>query len=119
MRDNSFIFIKFKINSLTYNKERQIKDINFSFDCSYNDENNTLNIIANENINNTNLTKEVALILFLFIQKVNLDHLFLVVVLKNPNYILLLIEMLALEFKCEKSIKTTSINGNAYKILYI
>ena len=109
----------FKINPLTYNKERQVKDINFSFDCSYNDENNTLSIIVNENINNTNLTKEVALILFLFVQKLNIDKLFLVVALKNPNYILLLLEMLALEFKCEKSIKSTSINGNADKILYM
>ena len=109
----------FKINSLTYNKESQVKDINFSFDCSYNDENNTLSIIVNENINNTNLIKEIALILFLFVQKVNIDKLFLVVALKNPNYILLLLEMLALEFKCEKSIKSTYINGNAYKILYV
>ena len=59
----------FKINSLIYNAETQVKDINISFDCSYNEENNVLSIIVNENINHNNLTKEVALTLFLFVQK--------------------------------------------------
>ena len=109
----------FKINSLIYNIENQVKEINISFDCLYNDENNTLSIIVNENINHTHLTKEVALTLFLFVQKVNIGKLYLVVALKNPNYILLLQEMMTLGFQSEKSIKSTSIGGDAYKILYV
>ena len=109
----------FKINSLIYNVETQTKDINISFDCSYDNENNTLSVIVNENIDHTNLTKEVALTLLLFVQKLNIDKLYLIVALKNPNYILLLQEMMTLGFQSEKSVRSTSINGDAYKILYI
>ena len=109
----------FKINSLIYNVETQLKDINISFDCSYNDETNILSVIVNENINHTNLTKEVALTLFLFVQKVQIEKLYLVVALKNPNYILLLQEMMTLGFQSEKSARSTIIDGDAYKILYI
>ena len=109
----------FKMNSLIYNIESQIKDINISLDCSYNDENNTLSIIVNENIDHTNLTKEVALTLFLFVQKLKIEKLYLIVALKNPNYILLLQEMMTLGFQSEKSVRSTSIGGDAYKILYV
>ena len=109
----------FKINSLIYNIESQVRDINISLDCSYNDENNTLSIIVNENIDHTNLTKEVALTLFLFVQKLNIEKLYLIVALKNPNYILLLQEMMTLGFQSEKSVRSTSIGGDAYKILYV
>ena len=109
----------FKINSLIYNVETKTKDINISFDCSYDIENNTLSVIVNENIDHTNLTKEVALTLLLFVQKLNIDKLYLIVALKNPNYILLLQEMMTLGFQSEKSVRSTSINGDAYKILYI
>ena len=109
----------FKINSLIYNVESQSRDVNISFDCSYNDVNNTLSIIVNENINYTNLTKEVALTLFQLVQKTNIEKLYLIVALKNPNYILLLQEMMTLGFQSEKSVKSTSIDGNAYKILYV
>ena len=109
----------FKINSLIYNVENESKDINISFDCSYNDVNNTLSIIVNENVNYTNLTREVALTLFQLVLKVNIDKLYLIVALKNPNYILLLQEMMKLGFQSEKSVKSTSIDGNAYKILFV
>ncbi len=109
----------FKINSLIYNVETQTKDLNISFDCSYNEENNVLSIIVNENINHNNLTKEVALTLFLFVQKVQIEKLYLIVALKNPNYILLLQEMMTLGFQSEKSVRSTTINGDAYKILYV
>ena len=109
----------FKIKSLIYNIETQTNDTNISLDCSYNDRNNTLSIIVNENINHTNLTKEVALTLFLFVQRVQIEKLYLIVALKNPNYILLLQEMMTLGFQSEKSVKSTSINGDAYKILYV
>ena len=109
----------FKINSLIYNVETQTKDLNISFDCSYNDESNCLSVIINENINHKNLTKEVALTLFLFVQKLQIEKLYLIVALKNPNYILLLQEMMTLGFQSEKSVKSTSIDGNAYKILYV
>ena len=109
----------FKMNSLIYNVETQTKDLNISFDCSYNEENNVLSIIVNENINHNNLTKEVALTLFLFVQKVQIEKLYLIVALKNPNYILLLQEMMTLGFQSEKSVRSTTINGDAYKILYV
>ena len=57
----------FKINSLIYNVESQTRETNVSLDCSYNDELNILSIIINDNINHTNLTKEVAMTLFLFV----------------------------------------------------
>ena len=109
----------FKINSLIYNVETQTKDLNLSFDCSYNDEDNTLSVIINENINHTNLTKEVALTLFVFVQKLQIEKLYLIVALKNPNYILLLQEMMTLGFQSEKSARSTNIDGDAYKILYL
>ena len=109
----------FKINSLIYNVETQTKDLNLSFDCSYNDEDNTLSVIINENIKHTNLTKEVALTLFLFVQKLQIEKLYLIVALKNPNYILLLQEMMTLGFQSEKSARSTNIDGDAYKILYV
>ncbi len=109
----------FKINSLIYNVETQQKDINLSFDCSYNDKDNTLSVIVNENINHTNLTKEVALTLFLFVQRVQIEKLYLIVSLKNPNYVLLLQEMMTLGFQSEKSARSTNIDGNSYKILVI
>ena len=109
----------FKINSLIYNVETQTKDLNLSFDCSYNDEDNTLSIIINENINHTNLTKEVALTLFVFVQKLQIEKLYLIVALKNPNYILLLQQMMTLGFQSEKSARSTNIDGDAYKILYV
>ena len=109
----------FKINSLIYNVETQSQETTISFDCSYNDENNFLSIIINENINNKNFTKEVAMTLFYFVQKTNIEKLYLIVALKNPNYILLLQEMMTLGFESEKSVKSTKINGDAYKILFI
>ena len=109
----------FKMNSLIYNVEGQIREINISFDCSYNDENNTLSIIINEKIDHKNLTKEVAMTLFHFVQKTGIDKLYLIVALKNPNYILLLQEMMMLGFQSEKSVKSTNIDGDTYKILYI
>ena len=109
----------FKINSLIYNVETQVNDINISFDCSYNDESNILSIIINDEVNHKNLTKEVAMTLFLFIQKVQIEKLYLIVALKNPNYILLLQEMMTLGFQSEKSARSTQIDGNAYKILFI
>ena len=109
----------FKMNSLIYNVEGQIREINISFDCSYNDENNTLSIIINEKIDHKNLTKEVAMTLFHFVQKTGIDKLYLIVALKNPNYILLLQEMMTLGFQSEKSVKSTNIDGDTYKILYI
>ena len=109
----------FKINSLIYNVETQTKDLNLSFDCSYNDEDNTLSVIINENINHTNLTKEVALTLFVFVQKLQIEKLYLIVALKNPNYILLLQQMMTLGFQSEKSARSTNIDGDAYKILYV
>ena len=39
--------------------------------------------------------------------------------MKNPNYIPLLQEMMTLGFQSEKSVRSTSIKGDAYKILYI
>ena len=109
----------FKIDSLIYNVETQTKDINISFDCSYDDENNALSVIVNEKINHTNLTKEVALTLFLFVQRLQIDKLYLIVALKNPNYILLLQEMMTLGFQSEKSARSTNIEGDAYKILFV
>ena len=102
-----------------YNIESQSKDLIISLDCSYNDVNNTLSIIVNENINHNNLTKEVALTLFKFVQKVNIEKLYLIVALKNPNYILLLQEMMTLGFQSEKSVRSINIDGDAYKILYV
>ena len=109
----------FKINSLIYNVESQTREINISFDCSYNDELNILSIIINEKINHTYFTKEVAMTLFNFVQKTGIDKLYLIVALKNPNYILLLQEMMTLGFQSEKSVKSTNIDGESYKILVI
>ena len=72
-------FSSFKINSLMYNIESQSKDLIISLDCSYNDVNNTLSIIVNENIDHNNLTKEVALTLIKFVQKINIEKLYLIV----------------------------------------
>ena len=109
----------FKINSLIYNVESQTREINISFDCSYNDELNILSIIINEKINHTYFTKEVAMTLFNFVQKTGIDKLYLIIALKNPNYILLLQEMMTLGFQSEKSVKSTNIDGESYKILVI
>ena len=106
-------------NSLIYNVESQTREINISFDCSYNDELNILSIIINEKINHTYFTKEVAMTLFNFVQKTGIDKLYLVIALKNPNYILLLQEMMTLGFQSEKSVKSTNIDGESYKILVI
>ena len=67
----------------------------------------------------TNLKKEVALTLFLFIQKLNIEKLYLVVDLKNPNFIVLLQEMITLGFQSQKSVRSTSIDGYAYRILNV
>ena len=109
----------FKINSLIFNVEAQTQEVNISFDCSYNNENNALSVIINEHINHVNLTKEVALTLFLFVQKLNIEKLYLIVALKNPNYILLLQQMMTLGFQSEKSARSTNIDGDSYKILSI
>ena len=109
----------FKINSLIYNVESQTREINISFDCSFNDELNILSIIINEKINHTYFTKEVAMTLFNFVQKTGIDKLYLIIALKNPNYILLLQEMMTLGFQSEKSVKSTNIDGESYKILVI
>ena len=109
----------FKLNSLIYNIETQIKEMNISFDCSYNEEENSLSIIINEHINHVNLTREVALTLFLFIQKVQIKTMYFLVALNNPNYVYLLQELMTLGFKAEQTTKTTTIDGNVYKILII
>ena len=57
--------------------------------------------------------------LFQFVQKTGIDKLYLIIALKNPNYILLLQEMMTLGFQSEKSVKSTNIDGESYKILVI
>ena len=109
----------FKMNSLIYNVESQTRDINLSLDCSYNDEDNNLSIIINEKINHRNLTKEVAMTLFQFVQQTGIEKLYLIISLKNPDYILLLQEMMTLGFQSEKKVKSTIIDGDTYKILSI
>ena len=109
----------FKMKSLIYNVENQTNDVNAIFNCSYNDEENTLSIIIDENINHSKLTKEVAMSLFHFVQKTDIKKLYLIVALKNPNYILILQNMMTLGFQSEKSVKSTNINGETYKILEI
>ena len=109
----------FKINSLINNIETQTKVVNISLNCSYNDENNALSIIVNEDLNHTNFTKEIALTLFSFVQKLKIEKLYLIVALKNPNYIAMLQEMMKLGFQSEKSVRSISIDGDAYKILYV
>ena len=109
----------FKMNSLVYNVESQTRETNISFDCSYNDELNVLSIIINDKMNHSNLTKEVAMTLFHFVQKTGIEKLYLIVALKNPNYILLLQEMMTLGFQSEKNVKSTIIDEESYKILCI
>ena len=109
----------FKMNSLIYNVETQSQETNITFLCSYENEKNVLSIIVDENINHNNFTKEVAMTLFNFVQKTGIDKLYLIMALKNPNYILLLQEMMTLGFESEKSIKSTKIGGDMYKILFI
>ena len=57
--------------------------------------------------------------LFSFVQKTGIEKLYLIVALKNPNYILLLQEMMTLGFQSETTVKSTTINGDSYKILVI
>ena len=109
----------FKMKSLIYNVENQSRDTNVTFNCSYNDEENTLSIIIDENINHTKLTKEVAMSLFHFVQKTDIKKLYLIVAIKHPNYILVLQNMMTLGFQSEKTVRSTNINGETYKILEI
>ena len=109
----------FKMKSLIYNVESQTNDANVIFNCSYNDEENTLSVIIDENMNQNKLTKEVAMSLFHFVQKTDIKTLYLIVALKNPNYILILQNMMTLGFQSEKNVKSTNINGDTYKILEI
>ena len=111
----------FKITSLLYNVETQERETNVVFDSWYNvkDNDNSLVVLVKDDVTPTNLTKEVMLTLFQFAQKVVIDRIFLLLSVKNPNYILLLQQMMTCGYETCKELRSTTIDNVAYKVLKV
>ena len=107
----------FRINSLIFNEEKQIEEINNKYDCIYNDVNNTLFIIINEKDNYKNFTKDKLLNILEFSISLGINKISLLISKKNSQYLNILQDMMIVGFSPENNSHKISIDEKEYKIL--
>ena len=107
----------FRINSLIFNEEKQIEEINNIYDCIYNDINNVLYIIINEKDNYKNFTKNKLLNILDFSISLCIKEISLLISKKNKQYLNILQDMIVVGFSPEDNSHKISIDEKEYKIL--
>ena len=107
----------FRINSLFLNKERNITEISTQYDCIFNEKNNSLCLIFNNQDNYENFTKEKLLNILEFAISIEIDTIYLLVNKSNKHYLNIIQDMLIVGFEIEKNFTNINIDGSIYKSL--
>lgn len=107
----------FRINSLIFNILKHKKEIYSEYDCLYNEENNSLNIIINNDTNFNNFTKELMLNIFDFAKNAEIDFICMLISKKNKKYLEIIKEILIVGFNEDEQENKMILNNNEYKIL--
>ena len=111
----------FKITSLIFNVETQQRETNVVLDSWYNTkyDDNSLIVFVKNGVTPNNLSKEVMLALFQFTQKVCIDRIYLLLSVKNGNYIKILQQMMTCGFETFREKRSANIGNIDYKILKV
>ena len=108
----------FRINSIIYNTEKNIKEIYTQYDCIYNKKNNSLYLILNSNHNYAQFTKDRLINILEFSLYEEINTIYLLVDKKNKYYLNIIQDMILVGFEPEDKIaKKIVIDGNVYKTL--
>ena len=107
----------FRINSLILNSEENETEIPTQFDCIYNEKNNSLFLIFNNNDNYENFTKNKLLSILDFAISIEIETIYLLVSKSNNHYLNIIKDMLIVGFQIEKDLPKINIDGNVYKSL--
>ena len=107
----------FRINSLTFNNEKDKQEIYTKYDCIYSEKNNSLYLIFNENINYLEFTKDKLINIIDFSKSVGIDFIYILICKKNSKYLNIVQDMSIVGFESEKNFPVFNIDGNIYKSL--
>ena len=107
----------FRINSLTFNNEKDKQEIYTKYDCIYSEKNNSLYLIFNENINYSEFTKDKLINIIDFSKSVGIDFISILICKKNSKYLNIVQDMSIVGFESEKNFPVFNIDGNIYKSL--
>ena len=107
----------FRINSLTFNNEKEKQEIYTKYDCIYSEKNNSLYLIFNENINYSEFTKDKLINIIDFSKSVGIDFMCVLMCKKNSKYLNIVQDMSIVGFESEKNFPVFNIDGNIYKSL--
>ena len=107
----------FRINSLTFNNEKDKQEIYTKYDCIYSEKNNSLYLIFNENINYSEFTKDKLINIIDFSKSVGNDFIYILICKKNSKYLNIVQDMSIVGFESEKNFPVFNIDGNIYKSL--
>ena len=107
----------FRINSLTFNNEKDKQEIYTKYDCIYSEKNNSLYLIFNENINYSEFTKDKLINIIDFSKSVGTDFIYILICKKNSKYLNIVQDMSIVGFESEKNFPVFNIDGNIYKSL--
>ena len=107
----------FRINSLTFNNEKDKQEIYTKYDCIYSEKNNSLYLIFNENINYSEFTKDKLINIIDFSKSVGIDFIYILICKKNSKYLNIVQDMSIVGFESEKNFPVFNIDGNIYKSL--
>ena len=109
----------FEINSLIFNIAKHKREILTKYQCSYDEESNSLSFILTEDICFSDFTKEIMMNIFEFCQKVGIDTIYFLIAKKNAQYIRIVQDLMIVGFEVDESLKTVNIEGNVYKVLML
>ena len=107
----------FRINSLTFNNEKDKQEIYTKYDCIYSEKNNSLYLIFNENINYSEFTKDKLINIIDFSKSVGIDFIYILICKINTKYLNIVQDMSIVGFESEKNFPVFNIDGNIYKSL--
>ena len=107
----------FRINSLTFNNEKEKQEIYTKYDCIYSEKNNSLYLIFNENINYSEFTKDKLINIIDFSKSVGINFIYILICKKNTKYLNIVQDMSIVGFESEKNFPVFNIDGNIYKSL--
>ena len=107
----------FRINSLTFNNEKDKQEIYTKYDCIYSEKNNSLYLIFNENINYSEFTKDKLINIIDFSKSVGIGFIYILICKKNSKYLNIVQDMSIVGFESEKNFPVFNIDGNIYKSL--
>ena len=109
----------FEINSLIYNLAKHKKEVLAKYNCFYDENNNSLSLIIDENFCFSYFTKEIMINFLEFSQKIGIDAIYFLISKKNSQYIKIVQDLMIVGLEIDDNIKSINIEGNNYKVLVL